>query len=61
MRDSKFELRDCMLKPRGECCSVVGLAYVIPVVRVDRGSNAIPVHPITAGSVKLPDWLIKEG
>ena len=27
---------------------------------VDRDSNAIPVHPITAGSAKLPDSLIKE-
>ena len=26
-----------------------------PPVRVDRGSNAIPVHPIIAGSAKLPD------
>ena len=31
-----------------------------PGVRVDRESNAIPVHPITAGSAKLPDWLIRE-
>ena len=31
-----------------------------PPVRVDRGSNAIPVHPITAGSGKLPNWLIRE-
>ena len=31
-----------------------------PPVRVDRGSNAIPVHPITAGSAELPDWLIRE-
>ena len=28
--------------------------------RVDGGSNAIPVHLITAGSAKPPDWLIKE-
>ena len=31
-----------------------------PPVRVDRGSNAIPVHPIIAGSAKLPDWLSRE-
>ena len=31
-----------------------------PWVRVDRESNAIPVHPITAGGAKLPDWLIRE-
>ena len=28
--------------------------------RVDRGSNAIPAHQTTAGSAKLPDWLIRE-
>ena len=27
---------------------------------VDHGRYATPVHPITAGSAKLPDWLIKE-
>ena len=27
---------------------------------VNRESNAIPVHPIIAGSEKLPDWLIRE-
>ena len=35
----------------------------VPIVAqesVDRGSNAIPVHPITAGSAKLPNWLIRE-
>ena len=31
-----------------------------PPVRVDRGSYAIPVHPITAASAKLPDSLIME-
>ena len=31
-----------------------------PWVRVDRESNAIPVHPINAGSAKLPDWLNRE-
>ena len=31
-----------------------------PRVRVDYESNATPVHPITAGSAKLPDWLIRE-
>ena len=31
-----------------------------PWIRVDRGSNAIPEHPITAGSAKLPDLLIRE-
>ena len=31
-----------------------------PPVRVNRGSNAIPVYQITAGSAKLPDWLIRE-
>ena len=31
-----------------------------PTSQVDRESNAIPVHPITAGSVKLPDWLVRE-
>ena len=30
-------------------------------VRVDRRSNAIHVHPITAGSTKLPEWLIGGG
>ena len=29
-------------------------------VRVDRGSNEIPVHSIIAGSAKLSDWLIRE-
>ena len=29
-------------------------------VTVDRESNAISVHPIIAGSTKLPDWLIRE-
>ena len=28
-----------------------------PRVRVNRRSNAIPVHPITTGSAKLPDCL----
>ena len=27
---------------------------------VDRESNAIPVHPITAGSANLPDWRFRE-
>ena len=27
---------------------------------VDRRSNAIPVHSITAGTAKLPDWQIME-
>ena len=31
-----------------------------PWIRVDCESNTIPVHPITAGSAKLPDWLIRE-
>ena len=29
-------------------------------ISVDCESNATPVDPITAGSVKLPDWLIRE-
>ena len=28
--------------------------------REDRGSDAIPVHPITTVSAKLQDWLIRE-
>ena len=31
-----------------------------PPLRVDSESNAILVHPITACSAKLPDWLISE-
>ena len=31
-----------------------------PLVRVDRGSNAIPVHSITAGSANFPDWQIRK-
>ena len=31
-----------------------------PRVRVDRGSNAIPIHPIIASSAQLPDWLVME-
>ena len=31
-----------------------------PPVRVDSEINAFPVHSITAGSAKLPDWLITE-
>ena len=33
---------------------------IVARVRVDCESNAIPVHLITAGSAKLPDWLIRE-
>ena len=37
-----------------------GIAHCILWVRVDCESNAIPVHPITAGLAKMPDWLIME-
>ena len=36
------------------------MSIVAPRVTVDRGSNEIPVHPITAGCAKLPDWLIMD-
>ena len=41
-----------------------GLGDIMSIVacelRVECESNAIPVHPITAGSAKLPDWVIRE-
>ena len=45
-------MKEVPLTPGSEAVSI--LAYE----SVDRVSNAIPVHPITAGSAKLPDCLI---
>ena len=43
------------MAPEGEAVSIITHES-----RVYHGSNAISVHPITAGSAKLPDWLIRE-
>ena len=44
-------LKEVRLTPRSEAVSIVAHESV------DRGSFAILIHPITAGSAKsLPDW-----
>ena len=48
-------LKEVPLTPGPEAVSIV--AYQS---RVYRESNAIPVHPNTAGSAKLSEWLIRE-
>ena len=42
--------KEVLLTPGSEAMSIV----------VNCGNNAIFVHPITAGSAKLPGWLIRE-
>ena len=46
--------KEVPLTPGSEAVSIVAHESV------DRGSNVISVHPITAGSAKLPDWLIRK-
>ena len=48
--DCEIALKEVLLTPG-----------VVAHKSVDRESNAIPVHSITAGSAKLSDWLIREG
>ena len=48
-------MKEVPLTPGPEAVSIVAHES-----RVDRESNPVPVHPITTGSAKLPDWLIKE-
>ena len=47
-------MKEVPLTPGSESVSIVAI-----VSEVDRVINVIPVHPITAGSAKLPDWLIR--
>ena len=47
-------LKEILLTPGPEAVSIVAHQSEY------RGRNAIPVHPINAGSAKLPDLLIKE-
>ena len=53
--DCGIALKEVPLSPCSKAVSIVALES-----RVDRGSNAIPVHPITSGSLKLPVWFIRE-
>ena len=53
--DCEFTLMEVPLSPGSEAVSIVAHES-----RVDRRGNAIPVHPITGNSAKLPDWLIRE-
>ena len=53
--DCRIALNEVPLTPGSE--SVSNVAHES---KADSVSNAIPVHPITAGSAKLSDWLIRE-
>ena len=52
--ECEIALKKVLLTPGSKAVSIVAHESV------DRESNAIPVHPITAGSAKLPDWQIRE-
>ena len=52
--DCEIALKEVPLAPGAKAVSIVTHQSV------DHGSNAIHVNPITASSVKLPDWLIRQ-
>ena len=52
--DCDISLKEDPLTPGPEAVSIVAHQSA------DQENNAIPLHLITAGSAKLPDWLIKE-
>ena len=53
--DCEIALTEVPLTPSSEAVSIVAHESV------DRESNAITVHPITAVCAKLPDWLVRKG